>query len=48
MFAIIGKVSGALKKAGLEDKAHEFQKKAFNAGTYEEVLNLCHEYVKVS
>lgn len=47
-FAIIGKVSKALKKAGLKDKADEFVKRAFSAGSYDEVLQLCCEYVEVS
>ena len=48
MFSIIGRVSKALKKAGHEDKAKEFTDKAFNAGSYDEVLQLAMTYCDVS
>jgi hypothetical protein len=47
VFAIIGKVSSTLKKAGLADKAKEFTSKAFTAGSYDEVLAMCFDYVDV-
>ena len=47
VFAVIGKVSEALKKAGQKDKAAEFTDKAFSAGSYEEVLAACFDYVEV-
>ena len=47
VFAIIGKVSGALKKAGLSDKAKEFTDKAFKSESYDAVLRLCREYVEI-
>lgn len=47
VFAIIGKVSQTLKKAGMVDKAKEFQQKAFSSKSYGEVLNLCGEYVEI-
>ena len=47
VFAIIGKVSDALKRAGQADKAKEFTGRAFKAGSYEEVLQMVHEYVDV-
>jgi hypothetical protein len=47
VFAVIGKVSSALKKAGQEDQASEFTAKAFQAGSYDEVLQLVMEYVEV-
>jgi len=47
VFSIIGRVKAALKRAGLEDKAKEFSKRAMNAGSYNEVLNMTHEYVEV-
>jgi hypothetical protein len=47
VFAIIGKVSKSLKKARLKDQAKEFQDKAFNSGSYDEVLSLCMEYVEI-
>jgi hypothetical protein len=48
VFSIIGKVSGALKKAGQADKAKEFTDKAFGSGSYNEVLTLCFDYVEVA
>jgi hypothetical protein len=48
VFSIIGRVSKALKKAGQEDKAKEFTDKAFNAGSYDEVLRLAMTYCDVS
>lgn len=48
VFSIIGKVSGALKRAGMEEQAKEFTKKAFTSKSYDEVLGLCFEYVEVS
>jgi hypothetical protein len=47
VFNIIGLVSKALKKAGQDDKANEFQTKAMSSGSYEEVLNLCGDYVEI-
>lgn len=47
VFSIIGRVKRALKKAGQEDRAREFVEKAFRAGSYDEVLRLCMDYVEV-
>jgi hypothetical protein len=47
VFNIIGLVSKALKDDGQTDKAKEFQEKAMQSGSYEEVLNLTHDYVEV-
>lgn len=47
VFAIIGNVSTSLKKAGLRDKADEFTNKAFNAESYDHVLQLAMNYVDV-
>ena len=47
VFAIIGKVSKTLKKAGLKNKAKEFTKKALSSSSYDEVLTLCLKYVNV-
>ena len=47
-FAIIGKVSGALKRAGLRDEATEFTAKAMECGSYDELLRLVMETVEVS
>lgn len=48
VFGIIGRVSKTLKRAGLRDHAEEFTAKAMSAGSYDEVLRLCFEYVDVS
>lgn len=37
VFNVIGRVSKALKDAGMAEKADEFRKKAFGAGSYDEV-----------
>lgn len=47
VFAIIGTVSRALVKAKQADKAVEFKQRAFAAKSYDEVLQLCFEYVEV-
>jgi hypothetical protein len=48
VFLIIGRVSGALKKAGQPDQAKEFTDKAFASGSYDEVLQLAMTYCDVS
>ena len=47
VFAIIGRVSKALKMNNQKDKAKEFQEKAFASKSYDDVLVLCNEYVDV-
>jgi hypothetical protein len=47
VFSIIGRVSKALKRAGLEVQAKEFTSKAITSHSYDEVLRLCFEYVDV-
>ena len=47
VFVLIGDVKYALKKAGLSKQADEFQDKALNCGSYDEVLRLITEYVEV-
>lgn len=47
VFAIIGRVSKTLKRAGLIEEAKEFIVKASCAKSYDEVLCLCTEYVEV-
>ena len=37
----------ALRRAGQDDRAREFVAKAFRAGSYDGVLQLCLEYVEV-
>lgn len=46
VFAIIGAVCQALKRAGKKEKAQEFQARALTAGSYEAVLILVHDYVE--
>jgi len=45
-FAILGKVSGALKKAGFMEEAKAFKKEAME-GDYNHLLNTAMEYVEV-
>ena len=47
VFALVGKVGGALKRAGLHDEAKEFYSKVFKCGSYDEALQLMHEYVEI-
>jgi hypothetical protein len=47
VFNIIGLVSKALKKDGKVDFANEFTNKAFNCGSYDEVLRLAMNYCQV-
>jgi len=47
VFAVIGRVKQALKKAGQDEQASEFVQKAFAAKSYDEVLALCMDYVDV-
>jgi len=47
VFSIIGRVKRALNRAGQDDRAREFVKRAFAAGSYDEVLRLCLEFVEV-
>ena len=47
VFNIIGIVSKTLKSAKMSERAEEFIKKATSSGSYDEVLQLCHEYVEV-
>ena len=45
VFSIIGSVSKALKKAGQSEQAKAFCDRALSAQSYDEVLQLLHEYV---
>lgn len=47
VFNIIGRVTKALKRAYLPQKAKEFQEKALSCGSYDEVLVLLNRYVEV-
>lgn len=47
VFNIINLVKKALTKAGMPDKAKEFQTKAFASHSYDVVLQLAMDYVEV-
>lgn len=47
VFAIIGRVSKALRHAGLAKEAEEFSSKAMRSESYAAVLRLCEDYVEV-
>jgi hypothetical protein len=46
VFNIIGLVSKSLKKDGQRERAKEWQKKAIQCCSYDEVLQLLHDYVE--
>ena len=48
VFALAGKVSQALKRAGQPELAKEFQEKLFKTGSYDEALQLMMKYVEVN
>ncbi|HOW73291.1 MAG TPA: hypothetical protein PKY77_22050 [Phycisphaerae bacterium] len=45
-FAIIGRVSKALKRAGMKDQAKEYVEKAMASPSYDALLALTLEYVE--
>jgi len=45
VFAVIGRVTRALKKAGQKKRADEFMERALSAGSYDRVLSIAEEYV---
>lgn len=47
VFAIIGRVKGALRGAGQPEKVQEFVTRAFACPSYGAVLELCSEYVRI-
>jgi len=47
VFSIIGRVSNALRHAGMPEKAKEFSEKAMDSESYDAVLRLCMDYVDV-
>jgi len=47
VFAIIGKVQRTLREAGQPERASAFAERAFQSRSYDEVLQLCLEYVDV-
>lgn len=48
IFALVGRASKTLKKAGLPDKAKEMTSKVFASGSYHEALAIIEEYLDVS
>lgn len=47
VFSIIGLVAKTLRRANMIDKAKEFTSKAFQSGSYNNVLQLCDDYVDI-
>jgi hypothetical protein len=47
VLSVISRVREALRQAGQADRILEFTDRAFRAGSYDEVLRLCFEYVEV-
>lgn len=46
VFRIIGRTIKALRKAGMHDRAEEFNNRARNAESYEQVWDIAEEYVE--
>lgn len=46
-FSVIGNVLQVLRRAGQQDRVKEFTDKAFKAGSYDELLQLCFDYIEV-
>ena len=47
VYIVISVCAAALRKAGLIDAAREFTSRAFSADSYDNVLNICGEYLTV-
>ena len=47
VFAIIGRVVQALERNGQNDAVRAYTTRCFNAASYDEVLQITHEYVEV-
>lgn len=47
VFALLGKCTSALKRAGQPDQAKELQTKVFSAESYDQALQLMMEYCDV-
>ena len=47
VFALVGKVTLALKKADQHDKVREFRSRLIKCGSYDNALALMQEYVDV-
>jgi hypothetical protein len=48
IFALIGRVSSCLKKAGLRDEVEKMQEEVFASSSYDESLQIFMRYVDVS
>ena len=48
VFNVIGSVARALRKAGLEEMAKEYQEACFRATSYDEVLRITMSYVEIT
>ena len=48
IFALMGRVSSALKRAGFSQEASEMQDRVINAESYNDALSIFMEYVEVS
>ncbi len=46
IFAVMGKASRTLKRAGLADQAKELTAKVMQSGSYDEALQIVMEYVE--
>lgn len=47
VFNLIGLAAKALKRAGLREQAAEMTNRVFEAGSYNEALNIIGEYVEI-
>lgn len=47
IFDLVGIASRALKRAGMQNKAEEMQKRTFASGSYDEALAILQDYVEV-
>ena len=45
VFALAGRVSQTLKRAGMPERAKEFTERVFKSGSYDEALQVMCEYV---
>ena len=46
-FSIIGRVSKVLRRAGLDEELAKFNEKAFEADSYDDLLNVVQDFVEV-
>lgn len=48
IFAVLGTVRQALRRAGMFDEAQQVSNRVLASGSYDEALRICFEYVDVS